>query len=122
MGRRGRILYRGGHRRGGGRRGAELLLYWCGHGDEEVELGRRGCCSGGERVLGGWIGEGGGWARKERRRWIGRRSRGWGEAVGWLDRSGRIPRKVEAGRGRIPRNRGSGWWHKEGNMIRLGLD
>ena len=38
MGRRGRILYRGGHRRGGGRRGAELLLYWCGHADEsEVE-------------------------------------------------------------------------------------
>ena len=50
MGRRGRILYRGGHRRGGGRRGAELLLYCCGHGDEEVELGRRGCCSGGEVI------------------------------------------------------------------------
>ena len=42
------------------------------------------------------------------------------EAVGaiWL---GGMDRKV-VGRGRIPRNRVSGWRRKEGNRFRLGLD
>ena len=113
MGRRGRILYRGGHRRGGGRRGAELLLYCCGHGDEEVELGIEvhwgGATSPAAELQRGEV-VGGYMVEAERNFGLGARASGTRrrESAGWVekDREG-IPR----GFGRVAAE-GTGGWDK----------